>query len=244
MPSEHIIKSYDEGLEQLQRTIRAMGMLATEQLFYAVDATIRRDSELAAKVVQRDAELDRLERSVNDIVVRLLALLQPVAVDLRAIVSALKISADLERVGDYAANIGKRAIVLNQSPPIPAANSLLRMARFAEMQIREVLSALETRDMKKALRVWSHDEELDEMAGGLFRELVTYMMEDPRHITAATHLLFMAKNIERIGDHVSNIAESIYFLVEGVELSSQIPHFGQSSEAGNSSPVPFSPKER
>lgn len=243
MSSEHIIKTYDEGLEHLHQVIHAMGALATEQLFYAIDAIIRRDSELAANVVQRDAKLDSFDRTVNDTVIRLLALLQPVAGDLRVIIASLKISSDLERIGDYAANIGKRAIVLNQLPPLPAVNSLLRMARFAEMQIRDVLSALETRDTKKALRVWAHDEELDEMTGGLFRELVTYMMEDPRSITSATHLLFMAKNIERIGDHVTNIADCIYFLVEGTELSTQALGISQSSETCDSSPTPFSPKE-
>jgi len=242
MSSEHIIKSYDEGLEHLRKLIGSMGQLAETQLYDAVDAVIRRDSDLAARVVQRDADLDYLEKEVAEIVVRLLALLQPVAVDLRVIVASLKMSADLERIGDYAANIGKRAIILNQSPPIAPVHALARMSRFAERQIRQVLEALENRDTHKALVVWTHDEELDEMTGGLFRELITYMMEDPRSITAATHLLFMAKNIERIGDHVTNIAESVYFLVEGEELSAGARRFSHASSLSSASEN-SSPKE-
>jgi len=236
MSSEHIIKSYDEALKSLKTQILEMGALASRQLTTAIDAVIRRDSGLAAQVVGGDAELDRMEREVSALVLRTLALLQPMAVDLREIVAALKISADLERIGDYAANIGKRAIVLNQAPPIQPTLALARMSRLAEKQIANVLEAFDTRDTRKALIVWTQDEELDEMTSGLFRELITYMMEDPRSITPATHLLFLAKNIERIGDHVTNIAESVYFLVEGTYLAEAGPRFQKPSPSDTSAP--------
>jgi phosphate transport system protein len=225
MASEHIIKSYDEELRRLNNAITQMGGLAESQLSAAIEAVVKRDSDLAATVVQGDAH------DVDGLVVRLLALRQPMARDLREILSALRIAADLERICDYAANVAKRSIALNQAPPVRPVYALPRMARLAETLTKDVLDAYVERDADRALVVWARDEELDEMYSGLFRELLTYMMEDPRNITACTHLLFMAKNIERIGDHATNIAETVYFLVHGKPLTQARPKGDHSSMA-------------
>jgi phosphate transport system protein len=231
MPSEHIIKSYDEELRRLDSAIVQMGGLAEQQLAGAIDAVVTRDSELGAAVVAGDSAVDQLERDIDALVVRLLALRQPMARDLRAILAALRISSDLERIADYAANVAKRSIALNAIPPVKPVYAIPRMGKLAEALIRDVLDAYVARDADKALVVWNRDEELDEMYSGLFRELLTYMMEDPRSITAGTHLLFMAKNIERIGDHATNIAETLYFLVHGVPLAQARPKGDQTSSA-------------
>jgi phosphate transport system protein len=231
MASEHIIKSYDEELRRLNNAITQMGGLAESQLSAAIEAVVKRDSDLAATVVQGDAQVDQLEHDVDGLVVRLLALRQPMARDLREILSALRIAADLERICDYAANVAKRSIALNQAPPVRPVYALPRMARLAETLTKDVLDAYVERDADRALVVWARDEELDEMYSGLFRELLTYMMEDPRNITACTHLLFMAKNIERIGDHATNIAETVYFLVHGKPLTQARPKGDHSSMA-------------
>jgi phosphate transport system protein len=231
MASEHIIKSYDDELRRLNNAITQMGGLAESQLSAAIEAVVKRDSDLAAEVVQGDAQVDQLEHDVDGLVVRLLALRQPMARDLREILSALRIAADLERICDYAANVAKRSIALNQAPPVRPVYALPRMARLAETLTKDVLDAFVERDAERALVVWARDEELDEMYSGLFRELLTYMMEDPRNITACTHLLFMAKNIERIGDHATNIAETVYFLVHGKPLTQARPKGDRSSLA-------------
>lgn len=215
MASEHIIKSYDEELRRLTSAITQMGGLAESQLAAAIDAVVARDSELAAGVVEGDAAVDRLEQEVDGLAVRLLALRQPMARDLREILAALRIAADLERIADYAANVAKRAIALNQTPAVKPVHALPRMAKLAQSLIADVLDAYVARDAEKAVAVWMRDEEIDEMYSGLFRELLTYMMEDPRTITACTHLMFMAKNIERAGDHVTNIAELVNFRSTG-----------------------------
>jgi len=216
---DHIVKSYDEELKRLTGEIQRMGEIALAQLDAAIDAVMDRDSDMAMKIVQSDNAIDALEHEVSHDVVRLLALRQPMARDLREILAALRIAADIERIGDYAANVAKRSIVLNQSAPVQLTYALPRLARLAETLVREVLAAYESNDADRALAAWARDEELDEQYTGLFRELLTYMMEDPRNITPCTHLLFMAKNLERIGDHATNIAENVYFLVHGVEIS-------------------------
>ena len=231
MPSDHIVKSYDEELTKLQNTLIAMGGLAEAQLASAIQAVVKRDSELAAEVVAGDARVDELEKEVEALVVRLLALRQPMARDLREIISALKIGSDLERICDYAANVAKRSIALNQAPAVKPAFALPRMGRLAQVQIKNVLDAYVHRDAAKAMQVWLSDEELDELYTSLFRELLTYMMEDPRSITAGTHLLFMAKNIERIGDHATNIAETIYYLIHGTPLKETRPKRDRSSSS-------------
>ena len=219
MGSEHIIKSYDEELQRLDKIITQMGGLAESQLGAAIEAVVKRDSDFATEVIEGDVEIDQLEREIEALVMRLLALRQPMARDLRQSIAALKIASDLERIGDYAANVAKRSIVLNQTPPVKPAFSIPRMGRLAQGMIKDVLDAYVERDADKALVVWARDEELDEMYTSLFRELLTYMIEDPRNITACTHLLFMAKNVERIGDHATNIAETLYFMVHGTPLA-------------------------
>jgi phosphate transport system protein len=218
MASEHIARAYEEELRKLSNAIAEMGGLAESQLGLAIEAVAKRDTELAARVVEGDAQVDQLERDVDNLAIRLLALRQPVARDLREIFAALKIASDLERIADYASNVAKRSIALSQSPPVRPVYALPRMARFAQMEIKDVLDAYVQRDADKAYSVWIRDAELDEMYSSLFRELLTYMMEDPRSIGSCTHLLFMAKNIERIGDHATNIAENLYYLVNGSPL--------------------------
>jgi len=218
MPPEHTVRAYDEELRKLNNTIAEMGGLAESQLSAAIDAVVTRDSELAGRVVEGDAKVDQLERDVDNLGLRLLALRQPVARDLREIFAALKIASDLERICDYAANVAKRSIALSQTPPVRPVYALPRMAHLAQLLVKDVIDAYVERDADKAYSVWKRDAELDEMYSGLFRELLTYMMEDPRSITPCTHLLFMAKNVERIGDHATNIAEDLYYLVHGTPL--------------------------
>ena len=213
--NDHIFKTYDEELNKLTNTIVAMGGMAESQLADTINAVVKRDTSLASEVIANDARVDQLETEVEAQSLRLLALRQPMARDLREIVASLKIATDLERICDYAANIAKRSMALAQAPIARPAQSLPRMARLAQAQIKNVLDAYVERDADKALQVWESDEELDELYTSLFRELLTYMMEDPRFITSGTHLLFMAKNIERIGDHATNIAETIHFLIHG-----------------------------
>jgi phosphate transport system protein len=229
MPAEHIVKSYDEELTRLGNMIVEMGGLAESQLSAAIDAVAKRDSALAALVVEGDAKVDDLERELDNLAIRLLALRQPMARDLREIFAALKIGADLERICDYAANVAKRSIALAQSPPIQPVHALPRMGALALALIKDVIDAYVEKDADKALEVWRRDEELDEMYSSLFREFLTYMMEDPRNIGACTHLLFMAKNIERIGDHATNIAEDLYYLVHGTPLTEVRPKGDKSS---------------
>jgi phosphate transport system protein len=223
MSSEHIARAYDEELHRLSNTIAEMGGLAESQLGAAIEAVVARDTELATHVVQGDAKVDQLEREIDNLAIRVLALRQPVARDLRAIFAALKIASDLERIADYAANVAKRSIALSQTPPVRPVYALPRMAQFAQLLIKDVLDAYVERDAEKAYAVWVRDAELDEMYSSLFRELLTYMMEDPRSISACTHLLFMAKNIERIGDHATNISENLYYLVNGKPLEEVRP---------------------
>jgi len=215
MAAEHIIKSYDEELARLNKTIVEMGGLAESQLAAAIEAVAKRDSELAARVVEGDAAVDELQRELDNLAIRLLALRQPMARDLREIFAALKIGADLERICDYAANVAKRSIALAQTPPIQPVHALPRMGALALALVKDVIDAYVERNAEKALDVWRRDEELDEMYSSLFREFLTYMMEDPRNIGACTHLLFMAKNIERIGDHATNVAEMVHFAATG-----------------------------
>jgi phosphate transport system protein len=229
MSSEHVIKSYDEELRRLNNTITEMGGLAESQLATAIEAVAQRDSELAASVVETDAKVDQLQHDVDNLAVRMLALRQPMARDLREIVAAIKIASDLERICDYAANVAKRSIVLNQTPAARPVYALPRMARLAQLLVKDVIDAYVERDADKAYAVWMRDEELDEMYASLFRVLLTYMMEDPRNISPSTHLLFMAKNIERIGDHATNIAEDLYYLVHGTPLTQKRPKGDNSS---------------
>ncbi|MEM7444967.1 MAG: phosphate signaling complex protein PhoU [Pseudomonadota bacterium] len=231
MPTEHIVTSFDQELDLLKRTIVQMGGLAERQLEAAIQAVVRRDSDLASRTVRADARLDDYETQIDNDTIRMLALRQPLAQDLREIVSALKIASDLERIGDYAANVAKRAVALAQVPVVRPVHTIPRMGRLVQEMIKEVLDGYADRDLDKALSAWSQDEEVDDLYTSLFRETLTYMMEDPRNITPCTHLLFIAKNIERMGDHATNVAETIHFLIEGKPLVEPRPKGDASSFA-------------
>ncbi len=223
MPSEHIVSSFDQDLDSLRRLVVEMGGHAESQLNLAVQAVSRRDAALAERVRSNDGRLDEYEHEIDAAAVRLLALRSPVAADLRETVSTLKISVDLERIGDYAANVAKRVSAIVQAPPMRPVHGIPLMGRLVREAISDVMYAYAERDVEKALQVWKRDEEVDDLYNGIFRETLTYMMEDARNITASTHLLFMAKNIERIGDHATNIAETVFYIAEGRMLSDDRP---------------------
>ena len=218
---EHIIKSYDDELTRLTGEIVRMGELSATQLEAAIDVLGRRDGRAAQRVVDNDDAIDQLEQEISHDVVRLLALRAPMAGDLRNVFAALRIAADIERIGDYAANVAKRSIPLSMVAPVSPVGGLDYLAELAAESVREVLVAYRDRDAERAYEVWKDDVVLDEAYTGYFRQLLTYMMEDPRNITPCTHLLFMAKNIERIGDHATNIAENVWFQVTGEPLNKQ-----------------------
>jgi len=216
MASDHILKRFDEELERLNATINEMGGLTESQFAKGLAAVRDRDTATAEEVIADDARVDALDAAVQEQTVKLLALRQPMAVDLRVVLSSIKIAAALERIADYAKNTAKRSIVLAQaSPPPSAVAGIDRLGRLVRTALKDVLDAFAHDDVAKAHDVWQRDEEIDQVYTGLFRELLTYMMEDPRNITACTHLLFMAKNIERAGDHVTNIAELVSFRITG-----------------------------
>jgi len=229
MAKEHIVHSYDQELRELNNTVARMGGMAEAMLSQAIKAVVQRDSELAAQIVESDSEVDALEQEIDERCLRLLALRQPMALDLREILAALKISSDLERIADYGANVAKRAIALSQTQVVKPQHAIPRMAHLAQGMIKDILDAFIQRDAEKAREVWERDEEVDEMYTSLFRELLTYMMEDPRSISSCTHLLFIAKNIERIGDHATNIGETIDFLVHGSHSLGERPKGDTSS---------------
>lgn len=222
--SSHIVRSYDQEFAELDRITAEMGGLAEALLTDAFDALSRRDPKLAEKAAQSDRAIDRLERELQERAILMIAKRQPMADDLRHIMTLLKIGGDLERIGDLAKNIAKRALaVANETHPKPLIVGLEHMADQAKRQLKNVLDALSARDADKAVAVWRGDADIDAIYNSVFRELLTYMMEDPRKISLCTHLLFGAKNIERIGDHATNIAENVYFLVTGVTLSDDRP---------------------
>ncbi len=212
--NSHIVKSYDAEQRVLMDELMRMGQMSAAQLEAALDVVERRDDKAAERVIGNDEAIDALEQQVNHDVIHLIRR-GPLAGDLRMILAALRVASDIERIGDYAANIAKRSMALNLSPPLPHTRGLDALGRMAVRQVRDVLEAYVNRDGEAALQVRARDAELDTLYTGLFRELLTYMMEDARAITPCTHLLFMAKNIERIGDHATNIAENIWFLVHG-----------------------------
>src|SRR5579864_6767420 len=236
--SEHIVKSFTEQLEMLANAVAQMGGLAEAQFANAIEAIAKRDAKLAEAAIGSDERVDHIQQTVEDQALKVLALRQPMAVDLRDTLAAIKIAYELERVGDLAKNIGKRALVLNREPPIKLAQSLARMGRQALSQLKGVLDAYSDRDAEAAKSVWRHDEEIDELYNSLFRELLTYMMEDPRTIGLCTHLLFVAKNIERSGDHATNIAEVVYHMVRADHLNTARPKADTTSETA----VPFEAK--
>jgi len=221
---EHTVRAYEEELEALTAELSRMGGLAEVEVGDAIRAIARRDVALAQAVIGRDARLDEIEVDIERRAIRLIALRQPVADDLRRTVAALKISMNLERCGDLAKNIAKRALVIAEDDPInPPIRSIERMGELVAGRLKDVLDAFAARDVDRAKAVWQRDQEVDEHYDSIFRELLTYMMGDPRTITSCAHLLFVAKNLERIGDHATNIAELIQYEVTGESVTDQRP---------------------
>jgi phosphate transport system protein len=216
--TQHIVKSYEQELRRLRDLLVEMGGLVEAQLATATIAVVEQDTDAATRSVEQDPAVDALEREVESFVIRLLALRQPVAGDLRQIVAALKMSSDLERIGDYSANVAKRSIVLSQFSLPFKLGGLANMARLVQESLKLTIDAIGDEDADKAIQVWRSDGAVDDIYTAIFRELVTYMMEDPRNITPCTHLLFIAKNLERIGDHATNIAETVHFAATGDSL--------------------------
>jgi phosphate transport system protein len=219
----HIVSAFDNDLQLLQAKIAEMGGLAEELLAQSLDALQRRDEELAGTVIARDEMLDRMEQELERLSIRTLALRQPMAVDLRETISALKIASALERVGDLSKNIARRAQILSRNQPLRVSASIGRMGRQTLIQLTEALDAYAARDTTLAIAVWRKDVEIDEMYNSLFRELITYMIEDSRTISMCSQLMFVAKNLERIGDHTTFLAEMTYYLVEGEKLGDDRP---------------------
>lgn len=221
--NDHIVQAYDDQLTDLTQMISQMAGLAESQFDAALKALDTRDDALALATKSKDKEIDQLERDIEALAINMIAKWQPMANDLRYIVSGLKVVADIERLGDYSKNMAKRTIALNQVAPIPMTSSILRMGKMVQVMMRDVFDAYLQADTPKAIGVWETDEEVDNLYTSLFRELLTYMMEDPRHITPCTHLLFIAKNMERMGDLTTNIAETVYYLAEGRALTEKRP---------------------
>jgi phosphate transport system protein len=219
--SEHIVKSYEDELNTLTAETARMGGLAEAQVNDALEAVVGRNQSLASQVVSRDERLDVLQADIERKSIRLIALRQPMANDLRKTVAAMKIAMNLERCGDLAKNIAKRALVITDAEPMaPLARSIERMGKLVAGRLKDVLDAYTSADIDRALAVWTRDDEVDEHYNSLFRELLTYMMGDPRTITVCAHLLFVAKNLERIGDHATNIAEIVHYEITGEEMIS------------------------
>ena len=224
MTKDHIVKDFNEELSQLDNLLAEMGGLCEAQLSKAMEAMVKRDVDLASAVIEGDWRIDDLEKQVDSLAINLIALRQPMAADLRMIIASLKVANNLERVGDYAKNIGKRTIALSKSPVISnTANSIQRMSTMVEGMIKNALDALINRDSQRAKDVRISDQEVDQMHSSLFKELLTFMAEDPESISTCTHLLFIAKNLERVGDHVTSVAEQIVFIVEGEILDDERP---------------------
>jgi phosphate transport system protein len=222
--NSHTVRAYGDELNQITADIARMGGLAEAQIADAVESVARRDAALAQMVITRDSRLDELQREIERKAIRLIALRQPVATDLRRTVAAMKIATDLERTGDLARNIAKRGLSLTDSEPLaPLTRSIERMGKLVAKRMKAVLDAYASSELAGAIDVWNHDDDVDEHYNALFRELLTYMMADPRTITSCAHLLFMAKNLERIGDHATNIAEMIHYEVTGDELEAVRP---------------------
>jgi len=224
MMNEHTAKAFDVDLQDLSRMVAEMGGLAEKQIADSVDALAKRDSDRAERVIGADAAIDVLQREIEERSVLTIARRQPMAVDLREIVSALRIANDLERIGDLAKNIAKRVMPITADfHPQKVIRGVEHMAALVLAQLKQVLDSYGSRDIASALAVWKGDEEIDALCTSLFRELLTYMMEDPRNISFCIHLMFCAKNIERMGDHATNIAETVYYMVEGHPIADQRP---------------------
>jgi phosphate transport system protein len=230
--AEHIHKAFDEDLREIASRLAEMGGVAERLVAESIDALVKRDTALAQRVIAADAGVDALQREIEEKAVLTIARRQPMAIDLREVVAALRIANDLERVGDLAKNNAKRVVALDGDYQAQKQlRGVKHMADMAIARLKQVLDAYGARDAGQALDVWRRDGEVDAMYTSLFRELLTYMMEDPRHITLCIHLLFAAKNIERIGDHATNIAETIHYLVRGEALTEERPKVDTTSFA-------------
>ena len=220
---DHILKAYDQDLDQLKAMLSQMGGLAEEQLNKSMEALMKNDTRLADIVIQDDEKIDAMEIAIEEKAVLTIAKRQPLARDLRNIMVAIRIASDLERIGDLAKNVAKRSHAITQTLPRRLASGLERMGQLSQAQLKLVLDAFAANDVEMAMDVWRHDEDIDALYNSIFRELLTYMMEDPRMIGVCTHLLFATNNIERIGDHATNIAENIYYLVHAKPLREERP---------------------
>ena len=223
MMNEHTAKAFDIDLQELTRMVAEMGGLAEKQISDSIAALARNDLDRARRVIESDLAVDNLQREIEEKAVLTIARRQPMAIDLREIVGALRVANDLERIGDLAKNIGKRAMLTGDFHPQKLMRGVEHMGSLVLRQLKEVLDSYGSHDLQKALAVWKGDEEVDAICTSLFRELLTYMMEDPRNITFCIHLMFCAKNIERMGDHATNIAETVHYMIEGREIADQRP---------------------
>ena len=229
---DHTVKSYDKDLGTLERRIAEMGGIAEKMVIDAMDALASADASLARQVVSTDVRLDLLQREIEEQSILTIAKRQPMAVDLREIVGAIRVAGDLERVGDLAKNVAKRSIKIGVEPRMPRAIvGLKHMNEVATELMKDVLDAYAQRDIERARAVWERDADLDALEDSVFRDLLTHMMEDPRNISFCAHLLFCSKNIERIGDHATNIAETVFYIVTGETLPSERPKGGHDQEA-------------
>jgi phosphate transport system protein len=219
----HIVAAFDEDLVQVQARVSEMGGICEELLSKALRSVQERDAGLAREVIERDKALDDMETALEEQVVKVIALRQPVAADLRVLIAAMKLATTLERIGDLAKNIAKRAIPLSSARPVKLTNSIVRMGRATLAQLSDVLNAHAGRDVDLAVQIWNQDQEIDEMYNAVFREVVTYMVEDSRLIGVGAQLMFIAKNLERIGDHTTHIAEMVAYIVRGESLGNDRP---------------------
>jgi phosphate transport system protein len=222
--TEQTVKAYGDELNNLTAEVARMGGLAEAQVADSIVSIARRDVNLAQNIIAHDDRLDQMQVDIERRAIKLIALRQPVAQDLRRTVAAMKISSNLERCGDLAKNIAKRALVVSEAEPMtPLTRSIERMGHLVTGRLKDVLDAYTSSNVNRAVGVWWRDEEVDEHYNSLFRELLTYMMADPRTITSCAHLLFVAKNLERIGDHATNIAEIIHFELTGEDMITHRP---------------------
>ncbi len=223
--SEHIVTSFDDELRELAQSIAQMGGLAEQLLEDAVTALLRADTELAERTILADRQINFLEADIEERAILIIARRQPMAQDLRAIIAAFRISNDLERVADLGKNIARRVLAIEDQPFSQKLSvGVEHLAKLGLRQLKNVLDAYGSHDVEKAHKVWEEDDEIDAVYTSLFRELLTYMMEDARNITMCTHLLFCAKNIERIGDHATNIAEAVHYMVTGTRMEELTDH--------------------
>lgn len=216
--AEHIVHGYDEDLNMLTSALSEMGGQVESMIEDAVRAIKKRDSNLAKEVIERDAIVNGLQEKIDADALRMLALRHPMAADLRRVIGAIRAANDLERIGDLAEGIARRAISINENEKVELSRGVARMGKLVKVQLKAALDALLNDDAEKAVDVWLQDQDVDSLYASLFRELLTYMMEDHRNIQACTGLLFVAKNLERVGDHATNIAEIVYFSVHGRSL--------------------------